>query len=328
MSALILAAASRRGCMSADTAELFRNLTGRPLQEFFRSAESQSPMVRPGVGLEVVARLDLLTIVAALSNPMLRPPFILLMKDGRPVPHSTVARSARAGSVDVDDLTDLNAVLQQFEDGATITLREAGESVEVARDLADALRSALPGADVVTHVFITPPNARGFGWHRDAGDVLAVQLSGSKSFELAPGLRRDGVAGRLLDDELPVDPAFVQSAVIQQGDVLYVPSGTPHRAVAGQNEVSVHVAFNVMRRSWPEVLAASVASSNANVSTLASSNPTALEAMDWLRGVLEVIDVTASRPGPSNEHLSKDQILDRLRLDSSLNRSNDPEGKE
>jgi ribosomal protein L16 Arg81 hydroxylase len=68
--------------------------------------------------------------------------------------------------------------------------------------------------------------------HVDAAHVLAVQLKGTKTWEVY----------RELGDADTVPPA--QTVTLSPGDLYYLPPGTPHRAFAGDSG-SLHVTFAI-----------------------------------------------------------------------------------
>lgn len=131
--------------------------------------------------------------------------------------------------------------------------------------LAEAL-----GTKAQTNAYLTPPNAQGFTAHTDSQDVLIVQLEGVKAWRVyhprpidnpfekhmirdaGNALRWGDVATLLNKSQRPIlsTPSQKSEAervlgapveyVLQPGDVLYVPRGSPHEAFTLKPEGSAH----------------------------------------------------------------------------------------
>jgi hypothetical protein len=120
------------------------------------------------------------------------------------------------------------------------------------------------GTKAQTNAYLTPPNAQGFTAHTDSQDVLILQLEGVKAWRIyhprpidnpfekhmirdaGSALRWGDVATLLRKPQPPITPSegtrssqkpeaeHVLGApveyLLQPGDVLYVPRGSPHEA--------------------------------------------------------------------------------------------------
>lgn len=226
-------------------------------------------------------RVTLHDIEYALSNPMLRMPFFVLMKDGVPLPTSRITRRVEVGGNTIDGLVDVEGVMSEFAAGATIVLRSAGEQIpslgRALGDLADEL-----GTSVIAHVFLTPGHAKGYGWHRDAEDVVIIQLHGEKVFEVATGRQILGERGRIADDEAPISPDEVTTFRLAPGDVLYLPSGCPHQAASVGVDASMHLSVMIRQTEWARLTRRALASALTSRPRHAPLRPTADSARAWL----------------------------------------------
>ena len=139
---------------------------------------------------------------------------------------------------------DVAGIGHDFADGYTIVLESIHRYVRAIASLLHAIEVELNFATQV-NAYFTPPESQGFVAHYDEHDVLILQLRGSKIWHLYDGidvapraaLRHEPVAA----DELP-SPT---DALLEVGDVLYLPSGRVHAAEA-TSEVSVHLTVGVL----------------------------------------------------------------------------------
>ncbi|MFG3280804.1 JmjC domain-containing protein [Streptomyces sp. NPDC048111] len=210
-------------------------LLGEP-ERFLDACDRGRPLVlRPRTLPQEVPTLRELT--CGLGGPLLRPPYVEMVRDGRSVAvseYSAPVAPARAG--EREGFADPERIMRLMAEGATLLLPRLDEwnasvgalSALLARDLGretDALCCATTAA--------TP----GAGGYRDEADVLVVQLVGRKRWTVA-----DAPAGR---DGLPEPPPADGPAldtVLAPGDVLFVPRGAPHTATGGEG-LSVHLAL-------------------------------------------------------------------------------------
>ena len=71
----------------------------------------------------------------------------------------------------------------RFDQGHTLVIRHAERhDAELAR-IAEGFFKDF-AAEVNVHVYCTPPQRSGFGWHYDPEDVFIVQTHGAKEYQL------------------------------------------------------------------------------------------------------------------------------------------------
>ena len=98
-------------------------------------------------------------------------------------------------------------------------------------------------APVDIHLYMTPANSAGFGWHYDAEDVFVLQTVGTKLWEL----RKNTVNPWPLMESLPDDMRYnaeimpLVRCTLQMGDWLYIPAGYWHRTKALEESVSLSI---------------------------------------------------------------------------------------
>ena len=198
-----------------------------------------------------------------VSRRGLRSPFLRVAKDGATLPVSSFTAGAGVGATITDQLDD-TALWRQFDEGATLVLQALQRTWDPIGRLVTTLNEEL-GNPVQANAYITPPQNQGFDDHYDVHDVFVLQIGGTKRWVihepvLADPLRdqpwtdrRDSVAAAAA-----TEPAI--DAVLEPGDVLYLPRGWLHAAQA-QGEVSIHVTLGIhnwTRYAVAEEIAAAV----------------------------------------------------------------------
>lgn len=151
-------------------------------------------------------------------------------------------------------LPPFSEVKTLFGDGHTLVIRNAEKhDPELAR-IADGFHRDF-GAEVNVHVYCTPPQRSGFGWHYDPEDVFILQTHGAKEYQL----RKNTVNPWPLLAQMPKDlryelesmPAW--SCVLRPGDLLYIPTGWWHSARGVEGD-SITLAVGLMTPSAMELL--------------------------------------------------------------------------
>ncbi|KUJ69272.1 hypothetical protein ACZ90_13090 [Streptomyces albus subsp. albus] len=206
----------------------------------FRSYWRTRPGVFPNSGIR--SPFTLTDLDAALASGFFREPYLEMWRDGKRLPvkefteSRTVARETPAGFADGARVHSL------LDDGATILLRCVEQWHGPTRRMLHALADEL-GLPVEAFYFVTPEGRPGLPLHRDDGDVLVVQVAGSKSWCVHEG-PADGewYAGRVQPHE--PQPAELFRTVLHPGDVLYIPRGFAHHAT-GRDGLSAHLSLAI-----------------------------------------------------------------------------------
>nr|CTQ88673.1 myc induced nuclear antigen [Kibdelosporangium sp. MJ126-NF4] len=103
---------------------------------------------------------------------------------------------------------------------------------------------------VQVNVYLTTQEAAGFSLHWDDHDVVIVQLSGQKSWDVRG---RSRPVPMYRDAEPNAEPSddVVWSGTMQPGDVMHVPRGYWHQATRADRGIgySLHVTFGFVKRT-------------------------------------------------------------------------------
>jgi len=127
--------------------------------------------------------------------------------------------------------------------GLTLTINGAHKKLPKLRQFCSALECELK-FKLRTNLYITPPQARGLAPHYDEHDVLILQITGTKEWQLyhapieLPSHLRDPNIGRHQLGE----PSL--TVMLQPGDLLYIPRGIVHQATS-QNATSIHASLGL-----------------------------------------------------------------------------------
>lgn len=147
------------------------------------------------------------------------------------------------------DRSQWRSYLQQ---GATLIINSVDQLVPAVSDLAAAIGSEL-GHPGQVNLYCSPADQQGFDTHFDTHDVFILQIEGEKEWFVF----RDTVPAPLVYDSsehLPPDePPYLQCR-LQPGDVLYIPRGHWHYAIAGKLP-SLHLTLGITCRTGIDWLA-------------------------------------------------------------------------
>ncbi|MFJ2640606.1 JmjC domain-containing protein [Streptomyces sp. NPDC087511] len=195
--------------------------------------------------LEVLTLSDVDTL---LDAGLLRVPYVGLytargsIADERFCPPRVITGSPAQGYVDAAAVRRLID-----EERATLQLRYVNQWYPPVRELTRSVAERL-GRLVEAFFFLSRPGRRG-PVHRDDGDLLAIQLSGAKHWQVYAGPADGDWAP--VREENPGVPLL--DTVLETGDVLYVPRGFAHTATAVGDASSAHLTV-VVREAGAEHL--------------------------------------------------------------------------
>ncbi|HEX6682108.1 MAG TPA: cupin domain-containing protein [Candidatus Limnocylindrales bacterium] len=182
-----------------------------------------------------------------LLEHRLGPPHLRVVETaGRPVNPARYMdgkSSPRRKTVPIVDAARLQSIL---ENGATLVIDSVDEMLPAITEAAYEL-SDLVSEPVQTHIYATCGDAPAFAPHWDVLDVLAVQVEGTKHWDVyGPGTPSPLDAETDADNVRPAEPEW--SGVLEPGDALYLPRGWWH-GVHGTGGTSLHLSFGFQRRT-------------------------------------------------------------------------------
>jgi ribosomal protein L16 Arg81 hydroxylase len=168
------------------------------------------------------------------------------------------AQRYRPQDVAVDDIYDA------FAKGHSVVLNYLEDSWPPLFDLVRSLGHSFCAA-IGVNMYLTPKGSKTFSLHTDDHDVFVLQVQGEKAWRLHK-LRNLGVMRLDYKKELAFTPDWGHSRLegellaeltLRPGDVLYIPRGMPHCAVA-KDATSLHLTISITPLYWMDFLKAAV----------------------------------------------------------------------
>lgn len=154
---------------------------------------------------------------------------------------------------DDDGLIDPVRVAKLFAAGATIIVNNLDQLAPPVRATLARLEAEL-GIHAQANLYLTPGGAQGFAPHFDSHDVLLVQCVGQKQWRLYDSPRGLPMRGERFDPAATKPGERSTELLLRTGDVLYIPRGLMHDAVAVDDGPSMHVTLGLHAFRWSEVL--------------------------------------------------------------------------
>jgi ribosomal protein L16 Arg81 hydroxylase len=149
---------------------------------------------------------------------------------------------AKSKLLDVPPPRSLSALRSLFQKGIGVAIRAPERTSPEFEVLAREFQRDLPG-DQRLIVFATPARTHGFGWHYDAEDVFVVQTAGDKAYYL-----RDNTVSTPPERGFQSDFSQYRDETspllccrLLSGDLLYVPKGEWHMAIAQEDSLSLSI---------------------------------------------------------------------------------------
>lgn len=171
--------------------------------------------------------------------------------NGAPPPHP--ALRLYAGPAGFVPATDAASAVRLLREGATVVVNDADRYEPRLGGLVDRVEAEL-GEQARINVYASQPGAEGFPLHADTHDVFALQVAGRKRWRIAAPTHPDPLHHPNIPPPLaPEQPRVYLTAETTPGDVLYIPRGHWHDAVA-VGEPSLHLTLAVFFSTGMDLL--------------------------------------------------------------------------
>lgn len=197
------------------------------------------------------------------------------------LPMSSVSMAKSGSSIDPIEFTfangnvDRGAVLDGFRDGATIILPQLHFADGRLYEFCLSLERAF-GARTQTNIYMTPPGEHGFGVHYDDHDVFVLQVSGTKEWEIYGNRESLPYRGEGFRSDRDDVGELKEKFLLEQGQCLYVPRGTAHRAPTHGDEPSLHITVGILVQTWADFMLEAVAEASLRIPEMRHSLPRGL----------------------------------------------------
>jgi ribosomal protein L16 Arg81 hydroxylase len=167
-------------------------------------------------------------------------PRLRLVRRGQIITESSYFHSAGWPELSVGKM------LNELENGATLSLSFVEETYSPLRDLAVSLE-AIFRVRIHVNLYASWRTANGFGVHYDDHDVLALQVCGAKQWRIWPPTEANPLTSGVLADAGSIGQP-VWDETLRDGSLLYVPRGSWHVAHA-LDEPSLHLTIAIKSKS-------------------------------------------------------------------------------
>lgn len=145
--------------------------------------------------------------------------------------------------LNADGSYNLKKLYALYADGYSMVLRRIDQHWPSVKTLCHNLRETM-SHHVKTNMYLTPPKSIAYLPHTDDHDVLILQISGTKHWNLYDTLYETP----LVDSDQPPlnkDMLFnVREVTMEAGDFMYIPRGVPHHA-STTDESSLHLTIGI-----------------------------------------------------------------------------------
>ncbi|MFF8835868.1 cupin domain-containing protein [Streptomyces sp. NPDC015130] len=221
-------------------------LIGLTYEEFARDIWGRAPLLTRGVD-DFSDLFSASAVDELVSRRGLRTPFLRVAKGGSTAPDSSFTSPGGVGASVADQLDD-TALWRSFAGGSTLVLQALQRTWQPVTNFAGRLGTEL-GHPVQVNAYVTPPQNRGFDDHYDVHDVFVLQVTGTKRWIVhepvfpAPLRDQPWTDHRAAVADAARRRAYID-AVLEPGDVLYLPRGWLHAAEA-LGAVSIHLTLGV-----------------------------------------------------------------------------------
>jgi len=212
----------------------------------------------------------------------------------------------RPGEIGIEQIYDL------FSKGYSLVLNGLESTWPPLAGLREMLGEVFCG-EIGMNVYLTPLGSRTFPVHIDNHDVFILQVFGSKlwrlhEFEHLPIMRLDYMKDLNHPDywSRPGTAPVLQELSLEAGDLLYIPRGMPHCAIA-RDEPSLHITASINPLYWTDFLKAAVEQACFDASSLRKALPPRFVTDPKVREAMRAKFYTALTE--LNRHISFDDTL-------------------
>ena len=227
-------------------------------EEFLAEHWEQKPLVVPrGEQGRFDDLLSVADVERLLTSGGLRFPAFRLAKAGKKLDVAHYTKDLSWRPQPFTGTADVERVLAEFEDGATIVLQGLHLNWQPLAEFCRSLEAEL-GHPAQANAYFTPRAAQGLPVHHDTHDVFSLQVAGEKRwlvYEPAWELPLKHQRYKAETMREPGDP--VLDITLQAGDTLYLPRGWLHEAKTSETD-SLHLTVGVNVYTWMDAFKAAL----------------------------------------------------------------------
>jgi ribosomal protein L16 Arg81 hydroxylase len=133
--------------------------------------------------------------------------------------------------------------VKTMQEGATLIVDRVHQLVPAVAEFAAAIQSEI-GQKVQVNSYCSPPEQQGFDCHYDTHEVFILQIAGEKEWFVFSETNPYPLRETRSKEEIPPQEKPYLQTIIKPGDVLYIPRGHWHYAVACE-QPSLHLTLGI-----------------------------------------------------------------------------------
>lgn len=158
-----------------------------------------------------------------------------------------------------DGRIDVEQLLTAYSQGTSFVLRQMQDNLIALRNLC-AGGGQLFNCRFQANIYVSPPVAQGSDLHHDTHDVFVIQIQGAKLWTIYTPVVPLPLEDQMLDPSTrEEDLTLAGEYLVEEGDLLYIPRGMPHKATTGTTP-SIHIALGCLSFTWADLLREAVES--------------------------------------------------------------------
>jgi ribosomal protein L16 Arg81 hydroxylase len=238
-----------RETMTNCRALAYRLAGGMPIEDFDRDVRERRP-ARFESAFDAISLKELFTLrrlEKLFTRNVVSARYVDVITDGFPRKLTDIQRNVGRA--------ELGTIAAHLQSGSTIRLIDAHLFDDGLSDLVANVQHVF-AAETQINVYLAPPEKAGFAAHFDITDVFVVQCTGQKEWQVFDEYV-DRTELPLLDT--PWEPeryrplSRPRDMTLHQGDVLYMPRGTMHRAFCTRH-ASMHLTISIIPLTFADLL--------------------------------------------------------------------------
>jgi hypothetical protein len=191
-----------------------------------------------------------------LTSGGLRHPGFRLVKAGEKLELRDYAADLPWRPVPFTATADVQRVLAEFENGATVVLQALHHTHPPLAAFCRGLEAEL-GHPAQANAYFTPRGSQGLPVHHDTHDVFCLQVSGEKRWLVYEPVFDLPLRDQRYSEELGAPGRPVLDLVLRAGDTLYLPRGWLHEALTSDFD-SLHLTIGVVAHTWLDAVRAAL----------------------------------------------------------------------
>ena len=137
--------------------------------------------------------------------------------------------------------------------GASLVVSHLQTKIPVLADLVWAIQQETGHKAIHTNAYCSWPSKQGFKIHYDAHEVFILQIDGKKEWFVFDDTLKHPYRDEKPEFQTPPDSEPLLHTVLQPGDLLYIPRGHWHYAIA-RDQPSLHVTLGIRCFNGRDVL--------------------------------------------------------------------------